>query len=134
MTRPIVPISRREQRTRRLCPRVAVQRIAGAVVRQESERVVGRPAVGGRVGDPDLSVMIQGRSALVDGDFDSLPVLQRLRKDVLLADGGGRVESGDAVGLDAVFHARPDEVVLRVDDENSTVNAPVGGQLAEVFV
>lgn len=78
--------------------------------------------------------MVERRRALVHRRAYSLPVLEGLGENVRLADRRGGIESCNAVALDAVGDAGPDEVVLVVDGQNCGVNAPFGCYLGEVGV
>lgn len=130
MASSVIPVRRLEDRAR-LDPAARRSRIA-AVPGEEAELVAGGPAVAGRVGQEGLAAVVHGRGALLDRRADGLPRGGRLREHLGGADAAGRVERRDAQRLQAVAHARVDEVVARREAQDRAVDAPRVAELGQV--
>lgn len=130
---PVLAIRAAEVRTS-FRPAGGRKRIAGSIVGEEAERVVGRPAEGAGEGEEDFVLVVQGMGPFVHGRLREFPLFGWGGEEYAWAGGGGCEQFGDAVGLWAAHEAGVDVVVLVVDLDHGAVDGPIVANLAEVGV
>lgn len=109
--------------------------ISLAIPLQQSNAVVGSPAVVGRVGDVGLAAKVECVLALLHGNSGLLPGLIGLGDDAEVSNRhvvGAELSDASRLVLDS-SHAGVDKVVApAVEAKDGTVNAPVVGELGTV--
>jgi hypothetical protein len=134
MPRAIVAIGGCEDRTR-LCPARTQGRVTAAIPGQQAQAVLRSPAVASRVGQKGLIAVVHGSRTFHDWDTILLPALSRCRENLGGTDCARRRELCDAKRLEAIGHARPDEVAApAVKANNTAVDTPNIVQGGEVGV
>lgn len=134
MSRAVVAI-RRSKNGSRLRPAPTQRWVATSIPGEQTQAILRSPTVASRVGDIGLATIVHGCRAFHNGSTILLPALGGCGKDLRRADLAGRGERCDAEGLQAVRHARPDEVVAPATESyDAAINAPSVGQGCEVGV
>lgn len=120
----------------KLLPRSRVCRVGDTIPFEQSNAVIGGPAVVGRVSDVCLAAEVERILALLNGDARLLPGLVRLRDD------GDVGAGGDVVGVKLAYagglignasHAGVDKVVAPVvEADDGAVQGPIVGDLVGI--